>query len=259
MHPALRSVVRAMPDSVRQRALRGAGVIRRKFFDVPDPIHDLVRLSRRLKIDQLLDIGAHVGQTSRELSRLYPTATISAFEPTPNTFKTLTANLAKLPKVTAFNLALSDRDGEADFNVSRNSQANSLLENDTDNLQGMRDAVEVVDKVKVKCQTLDSWLAKQRLSSPLAIKMDVQGAELLALRGASNALKNQIQIIMTEISIGRLYAGQADLFSVHEHLTSNYDFDMYQIYRNRCDQDGRALWADALWIRRGTLTKAVAS
>lgn len=130
-----------------------------------------------------LDIGANLGFFSLMASkRVGPSGVVHSFEPVPAQYSHLVENLRlnAATNVTAQPFALSDTDGSMDFFVSKswNSGVHSLF--------ALPDAV----KTKVQVHTLDGYLASANVPPPTLIKMDVEGAETLVLRGAAGLLKS---------------------------------------------------------------------
>jgi FkbM family methyltransferase len=82
--------------------------------------------------------------------------------------------------ITVFPLAVSDRSSEVSlFTDGVDGRSPSLA-----NL-GQRDAV------LVPCESLDHMLAAGRIDPPNVIKMDIEGAEFLALSGARTLLESE--------------------------------------------------------------------
>lgn len=73
----------------------------------------------------ILDCGAHIGVSVLFFKKLYPHAKIIAFEPSPETFKLLQLNVKQnnLRDVELVNAAVSDRTGEIDFYVTKDTQS----------------------------------------------------------------------------------------------------------------------------------------
>src|ERR1700712_5782811 len=78
--------------------------------------NDIRRLSnlQAIPIEVFFDVGANVGQTSSEALSSFPAATVFAFEPDKTSFAKLVENVAGA-RFRPFNLALSDRTGQARF------------------------------------------------------------------------------------------------------------------------------------------------
>jgi FkbM family methyltransferase len=126
----------------------------------------------------IIDIGAHLGLFSACVSQLTgPQGKIICIEPTPGTFSILkkTLELNHCNNVTALEAAVSDKKGTATFYESHTAgcNSNSLVKNR---------AEKDLSAYDVKLVTIDSITGEHSLK-PSVIKIDVEGAELDALRG----------------------------------------------------------------------------
>ena len=132
----------------------------------------------------VIDIGAHLGLFSTFCSKLNKgEGKIVCFEPTPGTFAILqqTLKLNHCHNVTAVQAAVSSENGMATFYVSHTAgcNSNSLLKN--------RDEKQL-SAYDVKLMTIDSITSTYSLQ-PSLIKIDVEGAELDALKGGIETFK----------------------------------------------------------------------
>ncbi len=128
-----------------------------------------------------IDIGAHRGLFSYEMQEAG--ANVIAFEPN----RELTSYLQQLlgPSCTVIPAGVSDEAGEADFFVpilgdAEFSTRGSLLQNNEPGLRGTRS----MRVLKVKLDDLN-------LEDVSAIKIDVEGHEMEALRGMTNTLRRE--------------------------------------------------------------------
>lgn len=122
------------------------------------------------------DIGAHVGFYTLLASILVGDAgKVFAFEPLPRNLEYLKKHLDVngIQNVTIFDAAVSNRSGKAQFAEAPNSSMGSLVD------EGML-TVDVV--------SLDELLASERVPHPHYMKIDVEGAEMSVLEGASTLL-----------------------------------------------------------------------
>lgn len=212
---------------------------------MPDPYNDLQKLASGLKPDMVLDVG----EAAKWLGRVFPDAAINCFEPTPDTFGQLQSKVGSLKRYSLHQFALGDADGAAEFYINANEQTNSLLDNDIDNITSIRSATRPVARTTIEVRRMDRWAEEASLApeARLVVKMDIQGHERAVIEGGREVLRRHAAALMTEVSIGRLYKGQAslkDLLGLMEDL----GFYRYQLYRTRSNASGRALWLDATWL-----------
>lgn len=140
------------------------------------------------KGDICLDVGANFGwYTSVFLKYAGITSKIHAFEPVPRTFRELERNyeLMGIPEnVQINNLALGDRNCEVDLNFFEGlgSGHASLSRQERD------------DYVSFKCQmiTLDEYLETNKINHVNFIKVDIEGAEMMFLKGAEKVFQQPV-------------------------------------------------------------------
>jgi len=218
---------------------------------VSDPFAEMKRLCRGVEQVTIFDVGAHHGQTARRFRELFPESTIFSFEPFPQSFDVLKRQVAHDPSIRIFNFGLSSRDETSDFHSNPNSETNSLLS--TDSLgattwgQGLLETKEIV---RAKFKMLDSVISELKLPKIDILKLDVQGAEHLVMKGAASACREgQIDMIYSEIITQPTYVGQKRL---DEALRVFYDsgFDLHNIYNPSLSESGRLRQVDAIFTRK---------
>lgn len=126
----------------------------------------------------LIDIGANVGWYSIAAARHFAKISVHSFEPGPSTFELLKKNVEQngaQKKVHLNRLALGEKIGTVRF-TSDLDTGNHIA------------AASDARAVEVECTTLDAYCAKAGLVRVDFIKCDVEGAELLVLRGAKDTL-----------------------------------------------------------------------
>ena len=133
--------------------------------------------------DTVWDVGANIGiYTLLAGQQTGPDGRVVAWEPGPATHDILQGHIAAnglSDRVRVIQAAIADQDGGVvQFSVS------SATEPDSTNRIGKKSDGGTID---VPVGTLDGWL--DRLGSPpRLLKIDIEGAELLALRGAARLL-----------------------------------------------------------------------
>lgn len=123
--------------------------------------------------DVLFDVGANVGMVALHAAKICRTV---AFEPDPSFQRRLEVNSALNPDRTFAleSIAISDT----------NDSVVLYTDGDDGNSPSLVHQGNESGSVSVTARTLDDILAEGRLPRPTVIKLDIEGAEILALRGA---------------------------------------------------------------------------
>jgi FkbM family methyltransferase len=173
----------------------------------------LRRFIAHFGVDCVLDVGANAGQYARMLRKdVGFSGTILSFEPNPAIFAKLEAAARADPHWHAFQIALSDRDGEAQFNIMAADQFSSLNAPDAglEPIFATRNRVE--RSVAVPCRRLETLLPElpQAVAArALLLKMDTQGHDAAVVAGAGAALRRMIGV-QSELAVRPLYVGATD-------------------------------------------------
>ncbi|HVB99615.1 MAG TPA: FkbM family methyltransferase [Candidatus Dormibacteraeota bacterium] len=151
-----------------------------------------------------IDVGAHVGlYTLVAARRVGPGGRVYAFEPEPNNFQLLTQNIQRngYANVTPVPCAVCERTGQSPLFVSRQgNDRHSLFRNPRSPIREQRQAVETT--------TLDDFLASAGWPEIDLVKMDIEGAEPLAIAGMSRMLGRSSRMhLIVEFSPEMLEAG----------------------------------------------------
>ena len=126
----------------------------------------------------VVDIGAHTGQFSLLARKLYPEATIYAFEPLPEAATKFSEVFADDPLVRMHQAAIAPAKGDATLYVGSAWDGGSLL-------PGWSKSER---EVHVHAAPLEEFVAVNEIRSPALLKLDVQGYEHDALVGCSTLL-----------------------------------------------------------------------
>ena len=208
----------------------------------------LQTILRNFGIKAVLDVGANQGQYAQGLIDHGYKGKIYSFEPISSVFEVLKKTSAAYPRWSVFNLGLGSKEEELLINISENFVSSSILkvsELSTDSEPKTR----ITHGEKVKLSTLDALFAKQpEFDREILLKLDVQGYELEALRGAVKSLA-QIKVVQAEMSFVQLYEGAPLYGEVIDFLKKN-GFDIFTIipgFRN--GKTGQLLQADGIFVR----------
>lgn len=183
-----------------------------------------------------VDIGANIGQYSVMLgkrikdehtgiSSSHPLPKVYAFEADPSIFQRLEQNVMLnqlTPYVERFQKAVSDKQEITRFfrTQSNNSGGGSLA------AQGKR--TQSGQEVEVETVTLDACIL-QKPGPPVGlVKLDIEGAELKALRGATQILQRDRPILVLEASPTWIQAFDYTYQDLHAFLCA-HDYTIYLI------------------------------
>lgn len=203
-----------------------------KYLNTPYPAAGAVRsLLCGIRKPILLDIGACEGEESIRFSHMFPHAEIHCFEPVPENVRLIRKNLKQYQtrKVHVNECALSDQNGGNTFHLSSGeppekfsgdhwnygNKSGSLLEPASD--APMFGWIHFNRTTEVACMRLDEYAVKQNLRRIDWMHLDVQGAELLVLKGAGKFLQ-RTRAVWLEAMNEPLYQGQVEREELEQFL-----------------------------------------
>lgn len=179
----------------------------------------------------IFDAGAYVGDVTMRYRRRFPDATIYAFEPFPRSFALLQQRIAGDGRIRAFCLALSGTAEKATLRSNASSATNSLLETAPEGTSYWGPSIlDTRELVQIDPTTIDEFCGKHAVPGIDILKLDIQGAELLALMGAREMLARQaIALVFAEILIVPTYKGQSKFHEIAALLDS-FGYELFDIY-----------------------------
>lgn len=201
----------------------------------------------------VLDVGANRGDEARAMLRAFPRATVHAFEPSSRCYRELATVAASEARLHAHHAAASSRDETAVLIETENDLLSSLLPlNDLGTEHFGLSGGERV-RSEVRCCRLDTWARAANVDRVDFIKLDVQGFELEALRGAERLLTSGVRAVYSEAQILAEYEGAATLTDLDLFLRER-GFVLHQIQEVRSRGPERQTSdVDALWVRADCL------
>jgi len=153
----------------------------------------------------VMDIGANIGIYTILLSHIYPKAKIIAIEASPTIFEMLRSN-CKLnnlvfsgSNVLLINKAISDKDDITTEFYEKHSMSTMLKEFLTNLSSTILTNQDELNKKLVRTVTIDNLVETIGVNEISLLKIDVEGAEVLALKGAIKTLtQKKIKNIVIE-------------------------------------------------------------
>jgi FkbM family methyltransferase len=235
---------------------RADSLVRYNDWNVPEDLYgdfrDVFIFFRRLrrcgyKPDFVIDVGASVGIWSEAVHRSFPHSRFILIEPLLSRYEPAALSYYTCGRNFEFiEAAVSDRDGSISLNVSSDLYGSSILKvND----------FRSYDSFEVPVRTLDSIAKELKINGRGALKLDVQYAEYLVLKGAPEFIK-QIDVAIFEIGMVRRAEGAMLLHEFIE-LMEKHGFDYFDDLGGwRDPETGFLLEKDVVFVRRGVIDRA---
>jgi FkbM family methyltransferase len=142
--------------------------------------------------DVIFDIGANMGYYSILLSKRGLGRAIYAFEPVPETFEYLQHNIAlnACTNIHARSFGLGDLAGRHTIYYREEESVNASLMNVAGHAS--------IGSVEVEIRTLDELTREEKIT-PQLVKCDVEGAELLVIKGGLETLDRARPVLFLEM------------------------------------------------------------
>ena len=238
--------------SVHQNVKKNTAILREVRGTVSEGEHSVETLLRvayqefNVPRHGLIHIGAHNAQ-ELPIYKKFGIQNILWIEADSTHQNVILKNIQKHPGSKLALFAASDVNGKATFHVTSNGgQSSSLLEL-KEHLRAHPNVRETGTKT-VDQRRLDDFLEENPLAHLTNVMvLDIQGAELMALKGSVETLKN-IDAIVTEVSCTELYKGCALIEDLDAFLLK-HGFRRINTLVNGFS------WGDALYLKKTFLSQ----
>ncbi len=222
--------------SFKHRLIEGLANLVRRFFSVR-----LDLLMRRFSIDPrgVLHVGGNVGSEAETYHNcgFQRVVWVEGYE---EFYRLLVKNIERFPEQLAFNILVSDTEGEeVKFRIANNTGSSTVFEPAADfgrNFAG----IQFVETKVLRAQRLDNFFEKEGvdLSGLNLLVLDVEGSELKAMKSLGDGLGG-FGWILTEVSIGPNFVGGPMLWDLDRFLASR---GFYRKATAICRSSGDALY-----------------
>lgn len=199
-------------------------------------------------IDDVVDIGANIGQFSLVCRKRLPQAKIFAFEPLLEPARRFKAVFRGDQRTKIFQVAVGPVSQKIEMYISKSIDSSSLLPIG-DAQSKIFPGTELSHKEVVYVEPLTSYISNNMLSKYSLLKIDVQGYELEVLRGCQELL-NLFVAVYVECSFIRLYQGQPLAYEVISWLDLQ-GFSLECIGAVTYHKNGLSIQGDFLFLRKG--------
>jgi FkbM family methyltransferase len=171
----------------------------------------------------IFDVGGNVGNYSKSLSDVFnDKAIIHAFEPSKKTFEIFLTNTVGIKNIIPNNFGLSD--SETDLVLYSNAEASQLASLYQRNMEHFGLTMDISEKIKLS--TIDNYCQKNNISHIHFLKLDIEGHELTALKGARQMIANK-KIDLIQFEFGGCNIDSRTYFQDFFYLLKG----KYRIYR----------------------------
>lgn len=207
----------------------------------------------------VFDVGAHFGNVTEYYLRMFDECNVYSFEPNPADVEKLEKRYANEKRVQVVPKALAHRRYSTKKRFYVGGQAgemSSLHQRAKHGRRYYRHPQESFEMIYVDVDSVDEFCLEREIPFVHILKLDVQGAELKVLRGATNLLTaGTLPLIYTEVQFVPLYE---DAPRFHELETFLYDFgyEVFDIYAQlRAKISRRLTVADVLFVSPQVIKK----
>lgn len=196
----------------------------------------------KLRPNGIIHIGAHKAEELNDYlaARVF---NIVWVEGNSKLYSDLKSKLKFLTDNKVFNAIISDTDGqEVTFHITNNGESSSILELERHKIHHPQ--IHVTESVAGTTKTFDTLAQENNLdlSKYDFLNLDIQGAELLALKGMPDTLKS-IKYVYTEVNTGEVYKNCAKIGEMDEYLKS-FGFKRVETHITEYE------WGDAFYIKK---------
>jgi FkbM family methyltransferase len=147
-----------------------------------------------------------------------------------------------LPQTKLFSLCLSDKDDQdVVFKITNNYQSSSMLNLKTHLIH--HPSIHTIKEIHLKTKKMSSFIRENdiQMKNYNFLNLDIQGAELMALKGFEGYLSH-VDYIYTEVNIEELYENCALLHQLDEYLST------FGFKRVLCKMT-EYKWGDAFYVK----------
>ena len=195
----------------------------------------------------VIDGEAHLGDMVESFGALLPRAEFHCFEPDPTLGQALENKFAGNPRVRVVQAALGDVPGKAKFNINVSRPTNSLLPSSESLQPDLKQLCQLVEQVEVEVITIDEYCRMNSIERVDVIKLDLQGYDYLALKGAAATL-DKARVVLVEVLFEEIYKG-CHCFPDILNLMSPQGFKLHTLCGLHYGEADELLWADAIFVK----------
>lgn len=222
----------------------------------------------KIKINGILHIGAHLCEEKNIYNKIgINDNKIIWIEANPDL---VNFNKIKNPNINIKNFICCDKnDGYTTLNIANNGQSSSILELGTHS--NYYPVIKYTNKISVKNKRIDDMYKEDKIPNNFAnfLNIDIQGAELLAIKGMGNIINN-FDCIYLEVNKDYVYKKCCLVSEIDNYLlkfnfkrvetkwtTHNWGDALYLKFNNNYKIIKNARCSKEIWQFKGTFQEAL--
>lgn len=207
----------------------------------------------------VFDVGAHHGNVTEFYLRMWDDLTVHCFEPEAQALERLMKRYGEDPRIHIHPYAVGAKTYKSKtlYVGGQDGEMSSLRPRPG---LGVRRYYRhhLSAKVRVPVVSLDMFCERHEIPRIHVLKMDIQGGEVDALKGAVNLLGEQnIFLIYTEVLFVEMYRG-CGTFHEMMHLLAKHGYELFDIYSlGRAKVNRRLKYGDVMFINQAVIEKVL--
>ena len=200
-------------------------------FNHKNKIMFFLKSKLKNKLINVIDVGAHKGETIQLFSKNFNLNSIICYEASKKNFEYLSNFLKKKHNfnLEIYNIGLGSEEKELDFFQTSESSSSTFCKiNFQSNYYKKKKKIldifkkenYILNTEKIKLNTLNNQFKNFSFNFVDILKIDTEGFEFDVIKGASNCLKN-IRFIYFEHHFDSMIIKSYKFSEIHEYLKSN--------------------------------------
>jgi FkbM family methyltransferase len=231
----MKKIIRGLLATTPYRLVRDNGANR--FEGLESAL--LLMKARGFEPDVIIDGGAHTGGFSLAARRIFPVSDYHLVEPQPSCATRLQALCAD-HGWTFHQCALSNNRGASWLRLTQEFDTGAYISDDPAD-------------TRVRMETIDALFGNLLIGRSVLLKLDLQGHEIQALKGATNTLR-LVDVVLSEVSFFSHVALPlvTDLIA----FMAGHDFALYDVSAlHGRTRDNRLKQGDLIFARAGSILR----
>ena len=192
----------------------------------PKNLTTFLPFAKKYPHDVIVEVGAMTCEEAVSFKTVFPLSNVFSFECNPRNLDICRTNVAGTD-IHLIEQAVSDIDGKVSFYPPNPEKTITPYSNGNQGAASLLKAsgkypleTYVQDTIEVEATRLDTFMDKQNLPRIDILWMDIQGAELMALKGLGERIRD-VGLIHLEVEFFEIYKDQPLFADIKQFLNQN--------------------------------------